>query len=196
MSGEAADHPLDADLIGATARGDRAAFGVLMTRYQRPVLHLARALVRDAQLAEDVLQETFLAAFRAAATYRGDAPVSAWLYGIARHTAHRALRRGREVASDDRALERLALSAGWGSSDVERAAASAQLRDRLAAALAELPDDDREILMLRDGLGLSGAETAGALGVGLAAMKSRLHRARLHLAGRLRERKGGADVPG
>lgn len=193
MLDQATDVP-DADLIGATARGDREAFGALVDRYQRPVLHLARAIVRDPELAEDVLQETFLAAFRSAASYRGDAPVSAWLYGIARHVAARARRRAREIASDDRSLERLAQSAGWGSPDVERAVAREQLRERLAAGLAELPDEDREILTMRDGLGLSGAETAQLLGIGLAAMKSRLHRARLALAGRLRDLKGGVDV--
>lgn len=184
----------DAELIAATATGDRAAFARLVERYQRPIHHLARALVRDRQHAEDVLQETFLAAFRSAASYRGDAPVSAWLYAIARHTAYRLERRAREVASDDRSLERLGHEAGWGSPDVELAASRAQLRDRLEAALAALPAEDRELLTLRDGLGLSGEETAAALGVSVAAMKSRLHRARLRLAGTLRDEKGGIDV--
>lgn len=183
----------DADLIAATAQGDRDAFGALVDRYQQPVLYLARAIVRDPELAEDVLQETFLAAFRAAASYRGDAPVSAWLYGIARHIAYRLRRRAREIASDDRSLERLAQHAGWGSPDVERAVAHEQLRERVTTALLLLPDEEREILMLRDGLELSGAETAELLGVGLAAMKSRLHRARLALAGRLRALKGEID---
>jgi RNA polymerase sigma-70 factor, ECF subfamily len=180
----------DADLITATAAGDPHAFGVLVTRYQRPILHIARALVRDHQQAEDVLQDTFLAAFRTAASYRGDAPVANWLYSIARHAAFRLARRGGEVASDERSLERLGHDAGWGSEDVELAAARAELRDQLEAALGALEPDDRAILELRDALGMSGDETATMLGVSVAAMKSRLHRARLRLAAQLRSRGG------
>jgi RNA polymerase sigma-70 factor (ECF subfamily) len=190
-----ADHRSDVELIAATSAGDQRAFGVLVTRYQRPILHIARALVRDRHKAEDILQDTFLAAFRTAASYRGEAPVANWLYSIARHAAYRTARRASEVASDERSLERLGQEAGWGAHDVERAAAQAQLRDQLEAALETLEPDEREILELRDALGMTGEETAAMLGVSVAAMKSRLHRARLRLAAQLRAR-GGDHVAG
>ncbi len=180
----------DAELIAAAAAGDRGAFGALVERYQRPVLHLARALVRDAQEAEDVLQDTFLGALRGAASYRGDAPVSAWLFAIARHAAFRRGRRGAEVATEDLSLEQLGADAGWGQDDVEVAAARAERHALLAAALDTLAADEREVVLLRDGAGMSGADTAAALGLSVAAMKSRLHRARLKLAGALRRRGG------
>jgi RNA polymerase sigma-70 factor, ECF subfamily len=188
-----ADRRSDPELIAATAAGDRAAFRVIVERYQRPILHLARAIVRDRQHAEDVLQDTFLAAFRAAASYRGDAPVASWLYAIARHSAYRFVRRSHEIASDDRSLERLGQAAGWGEHDVERAAERAELRAQLEAALEALTPDEREVVTLRDALELSGEEAAALLGCSLPAMKSRLHRARLRLAAELRD-PGGSDV--
>jgi RNA polymerase sigma-70 factor (ECF subfamily) len=155
---------------------------------------LARAIVHDRQAAEDVLQDTFLAAFRSAGSYRHEASVASWLYAIARHSAYRRTTRSRrEVTADDRAIERLGVEAGWGRDDVEVAASRAELRAQLAAALGELDPEEREILALRDGLGLSGEETAAALGTTVAAMKSRLHRARLRLAGRLRGGYHGDD---
>jgi RNA polymerase sigma-70 factor, ECF subfamily len=189
-----ADQRSDSELIAATATGDRAAFGVLVGRYQRPILHLANALVRDRQHAEDILQDTFLSAFRAAGSYRGDAPVANWLYAIARHAAYRLVRRSQEVASDERSIERLGELAGWGAPDVERAAAQAELRTQLDAALATLLPEEREVITLRDALGMSGQQTALMVGCSVAAMKSRLHRARLHLAAELRSHHGGANV--
>lgn len=178
----------DAELIAATAAGDREAFGVLVIRHQGAILRVARALVREPQQAEDVLQETFLAAFRFAGTYRGDAPVRSWLYTIARHAAHRLARKRSEVAMDERSIEMLGEAAGWGADDVERAAVRAEQRAQLVAALERLPEGEREVLALRDAAGLGSEDTAAALGLGVAAMKSRLHRARLHLAAELRAR--------
>ena len=180
----------DQELIAATATGDRAAFGALVERYQARVFRLARALTRDVQQAEDVLQDTFLSALRGAAGYRGEAPVSAWLYAIARHAAYRLGRRAAEVVSDDASLERLGLDAGWGTNDVEAAAVHAERQAAVTAALARLPIDEREVLALRDIGGLSGEATAAALGITVPAMKSRLHRARLRLAGLLRNPGG------
>jgi RNA polymerase sigma-70 factor (ECF subfamily) len=176
----------DAELIAATAAGDREAFGALVIRHQGAILRVARALVP--QQAEDVLQETFLAAFRFAGTYRGDAPVRSWLFTIARHAAHRLARKRSEVAADERSIEMLGHAAGWGTDDVERAAVRAEQHAQLTAALERLPEGEREVLALRDAAGLSSEDTAGALGVSVAAMKSRLHRARLHLAAELRAR--------
>ncbi len=188
-----ADRRSDPELIVAAASGDRAAFGEIVERHQRSILHLAQALVRDRQHAEDVLQDTFLAAFRGAASYRGDAPVVNWLYSIARHAAYRLARRSHEVASDERSIERLGQAAGWGEQDVERAAARAELSAHLDKALATLAPDEREVITLRDALGRSGEETAALLGCSIPAMKSRLHRARLRLAGELRD-QGGSDA--
>jgi RNA polymerase sigma-70 factor (ECF subfamily) len=89
----------------------------------------------------------------------------------------------------EESLEELALAAGWGSPfDAEQARALAERRTLVAEALATLSDADRDLLWWRDALGLSGEEAAAALGQSLAAMKSRLHRARLKLVAALREK--------
>lgn len=174
------------------ATGDRAAFARLVERYGGPVFRLARALVRDDATAEDVLQDTFLAAWRPAAGYRGDGSVAGWLYAIARHAALRRARRADQVPSDERSLEALGAAAGWGHADVVAVVARADDRAALEAALATLPGDDRIALWLHHVLELPFDDTARVLGCSVAAVKSRLHRARLALAASLR--RGGHDV--
>jgi RNA polymerase sigma-70 factor (ECF subfamily) len=182
--------PHDRQVLARVADGDRAALGLLVDRHQDSVMRFARSLVRTDAEAEDVLQETFLAALRGAAGYRGDGSVRGWLLTIARHTAYR--RRRREAIYDheeDHDLERLGAEAGFGdlSPSPLEALTQEEARKRVQRALARLDEVDREVLVLRDIEGLDGAQTAEVLGLGLAAMKSRLHRARLRIAALLRD---------
>lgn len=177
----------DRALMARAAAGDRAAFAAVVERHRGAVFRLASVLTGNAAAAEDVFQETFLAALRGAAGYRGDAPVASWLFAIARHAAHRLARRADQVPAEPRTLEALGAAAGWGQPDVEAIAAAAEQHAALVAALAALPLEEREVLALRDVEGLSGEDTARTLGISVAAMKSRLHRARLHLAATLRQ---------
>lgn len=183
MSDAQADH----QLLTAAAGGDRGAFAILVERYQGPVFHLARALTGDRVAAEDVLQDTFLAAWRGAAGFRGDGAVGAWLYAIARHAAARRGRRADQVATDDRSLEQLGAAAGWGATDVAAAAHQAEDRAALERALATLSADDRTAIWMHHVLDQTFEDTARVLGCSVAAVKSRLHRARLALAAALRE---------
>lgn len=185
----------DGELVARAARGERAAFAALVERHQRAVFRVARGLTRSDDAAEDVLQETFLAALRAIGQYRGEASVLGWLCAIARNAALRRGRRADQVPYEPVALEALGADAGWGQPDVERLVAAAEDRQRLGQAMTALPEEEREVLLLRDVEGLSGEEAAHALGLSMAAMKSRLHRARLHLAVLLRG-QGGFDVAG
>lgn len=177
---------IDAELLSRVARGDRAAFACLVRRHSAPVLRFARSLV-DAGSAEDVLQETFLAAYRKADTFRGAESARAWLLAIARNAARRLHRRPSPVLADEEALAELGARAGWGQTPSPLAAAEgAELRERLAAALERLAPADREAIVLRDLEGLTTAETAQVLGIRPGAVKTRLHRARLRLMGALR----------
>ncbi|MBE7454118.1 MAG: RNA polymerase sigma factor [Kofleriaceae bacterium] len=189
-----ADERRDRDLIARAAAGDRAAFGALVARHRGAIHRLATILTRDAAAAEDVLQDTFVAALRGAAGFRGDGSVASWLFAIARHAAHRHGRRADQVPVAPESLDALGAAAGWGQPDVETVVAAAEERAALERALAELPVDERAVLVLRDVEGLSGHDTAAALELTLPAMKSRLHRARLRLAATLR-RQGGDHVP-
>ncbi len=175
----------DEVLLARSAAGDPAAFDVLVVRHAASVLRLIRFRVGDTA-AEDVLQQTFLAAWRAAPGFRGDAQVKTWLFTIARNTAAKARDRAQRSPVADVPIDTLGVEAGWGSEDPETMALAAERRDLLRAAFDTLDDEAREVLTCRDLEGLSGEETAALLGVSVAAMKSRLHRARMTLAARVR----------
>lgn len=174
----------DEELIAAIAAGQNGALAELITRHQGSVFRLASVITGDPVAAEDVLQDTFLAAMRSAASYRAGGTVRAWLFSIARHAAWRV---GRSAArmrpADEAKLEQLGRAAGWGEDyeDAESAAAALEARVALRAAFDSLSPDDREVLVLRDLEGLGNDEAARVLGIDVPAAKSRIHRARLRL---------------
>lgn len=176
----------DGELLKRVAAGGREAFDELVARHRAAVYRFARAATGGPEAAEDVLQETFLAAWRAAATFQGRSAVRTWLLTIARNRAWHHRRRDGRLPVDDVPLADLAEAAGWGDPGPEAEAIRSQRRALLARALAALGPEEREVLVLRELEELTGEEAAAALGIGLAAMKSRLHRARLRLAAQLR----------
>lgn len=167
----------DAESLRRTVAGDVAAFERLVDRHERVLLRVLRQLTSDEAAAMDALQETLLAAWRGAASFRGDGSARAWLLGIARHSARRQYRRRAGQPGRSESLDTLAEAAGFGADT--RLLERLEAREIVNAAFAVLDDEDRAVLLLRDVEGWSGEETAAALGIGLAAMKSRLHRARL-----------------
>jgi RNA polymerase sigma-70 factor (ECF subfamily) len=183
---ESEDVLTDEELLKRTAAGEREAFDEFVVRHQAAVLRLARAATAGPAAAEDVLQETFLAAWRAAGTFQGRSAVRTWLLTIARNQAWHQREREARLPMDDVPLPELGEAAGWGDLNPEEGALRSQRRECLARALEALGPEEREILVLRELEELNGEETAAALGIGLAAMKSRLHRARLQLAAELR----------
>lgn len=186
MSPETAEG--DRELIRRTAAGDREAFDSLIERHQAAVHRYIRSIVRQPASAEDALQETFLAAWRAAGSFRGEAGARPWLLAIARHASARQFRRRAGEPQETVPLDELGRRAGWGADENPEALAMRRERQRtLSDALDALAPEDREVIVLRDLEGLSGEEAARVLGLELAALKSRLHRARLRFAARLRE---------
>ena len=179
----------DEELLKRTAAGEREAFDELVVRHQAAVFRFARAATESAAAAEDVLQETFLAAWRASDTFQGRSAVRTWLLTIARNQAWHQREREARLPMDDVPLPELGEAAGWGDENPEEGVLRSQRRECLARALEALGPEEREILVLRELEELTGEETAAALGISLAAMKSRLHRARLRLAAELR--RGG-----
>ena len=177
----------DATLASAVAAGDAAAIERLVLRYEAPMFRFARSITKSDALAEEVTQEAFLRALGAAGSFRGEGSLKSWLLTIARNLALR--HRPREVPlGDEEALESLGVRAGWGSPPDPEAQVSAAERSALLwRALDALGDEDREVLVLRELEGLTGPETQEVLGTSLAAVKSRLHRARLRLVAALRE---------
>ena len=185
MQGEPRPGLSDEALLAAVATGCPEALGAIVERHQGAVYRYALALTRNQQQAEDVLQQAFLDALRGAGGFRGDAAVRSWLLTLTRHAAFRGARRRVGEPEFFTPLQELGSLAGWGASP-EDAAARALDSAALQRALATLPAHSQEVLILRDLEGLSGAEAAAILDIGVPALKTRLHRARLALAAALR----------
>ncbi len=179
----------DAALLRRTAEGDTSAFDLIVERHQGAVRRFLCTLGADDvdDVLDDVLQETFIAAWRSASGYQATGSVRSWLLSIARNVYRHHRRFRVDEPRSFVALDDLAERAGWGCDPAEgRRVAAALARDVLEHALAQVPREEREVLVLRELEGLSGEETAQLLQLTLPAMKSRLHRARLHLAAAVR----------
>ncbi|MBI5069253.1 MAG: sigma-70 family RNA polymerase sigma factor [Deltaproteobacteria bacterium] len=189
----------DQDLVTLAAAGDGVAFGELVARHQDRVYAVAMHLLRDAAEAEEVVQETFLAALEKLPGFRGDAAFTTWLHRVAANAALMRLRKRRRAPDTlaeepmDELLPRFdaqghLLADGPGHDWAKRAdeqLADRQVRQAVEAAVQNLPEDYRIVFLLRDVEGLSSESMAELLGVSVAAVKSRLHRARLALRAKL-----------
>lgn len=181
----------DAALLRQSAGGDRAAYDRFVTRHQDALFRYLRMVAGNEADAEDALQEAFLAAWRAADSFRGADSARGWLLTIGRHALHRLHRRRVDEPGDHLSLEALGCEAGWGSDAGAERVAVADRRALLEAALQQLGPLDREVIVLRELEGFSGEEAAALMGLALPALKTRLHRARLRLAAELRRAHGG-----
>lgn len=180
----------DAELIADVLRGDTARFEVLMRRYNERIYRAARAIVRDEDEAEDVMQQAYVNAFTHLHQFNGSALFSTWLTRIAiNESLARVRRRGIHEVFDDqpeavRPMERRP------SDNPERQAFTRELRVLLESAIDTLPDGMREVFVFREVEGLSTAETAECLGVSEDVVKTRLSRGRAALRRELLERTG------
>jgi RNA polymerase sigma-70 factor (ECF subfamily) len=174
----------DDELVRRSASGDRAAFAALVERHGDALYRFARRVAAPGVDPEDALQDGLLAAWRGAGTFRGEASVRSWLFQVVLHASRRrSRRRAGEPARHDALEDAADVAAGDPRAD-ERLAAR-ETGAALERALASLSPPAAEVLLLRDVEGLSGEETAAVLGVTVAAMKTRLHRARLDLKARV-----------
>ena len=184
----------DEPLVRRAVMGDHAAFETLMELYQERVYSLARRLTDSAADAEEVLQETFLRAYRRLSGFRGEAKFSTWLYRIATNAALMLRRRQARHPTEplDAYLPRFDRQ-GTHARDADHArAADAESildRGRLARhaqeALGRLPERYRTPFVLRDLEEMPTAEVAAVLGVSHDLVRQRVHRARLMLRGYL-----------
>ena len=152
----------------AAQRGDERAIALLLSGSHMHVRRFARALCSTPEEAEDAAQEALVVLYQKIGTLRVAAALASWMFQVVRRECLRrtrltfrapVYRDGAEPSAEDAALARLEL-------------------ERIVAAIAALPAEQRSVLVLRDIQGLSGADTAQALGLSRAAMKSRLHRGR------------------
>lgn len=198
MVGPAVD-PSDETLAAQAAAGDDHAFERLVSRYDARVFRLACRLTSETD-APDVLQEAFLQVYRHLASFRGDSRFSTWLYRITTNAAlmHRRARGRRPSESLEHFLPRFDDNGVHLGTPEELQLASRadelldrqMLAERARSVLAELPEIYRDAFVLRDLEEMPTAEVAETLGIDPAAVRQRVHRARLMLRGYLSDLVG------
>ncbi len=180
-------------LVARLQAGDPAAFEDLVDRYGDKIYRLAAGITRNSADAEDVCQEVFLSVLRNVKAFEARSALGTWLYRIATNAALMKLRSrpaGSFAAWEDELPQfppngsHAIPVADWSESP-EGSLLEEEARSVLQEALAVLPPEYRTVVLLRDVEDLSAAETAETLGISVAAVKSRLHRARLFLRARV-----------
>lgn len=180
----------DEELVAAARRGDPAAFEKLLARHEARIFRLAHNITQNREDAEEVTQDAFLRAFLRLDTFQGESRFSTWLTRIAINQALMKLRKHKPgVLPLDEPVETAKGSlpreiVDWGPSPEQRFS-QRELRELLDGAIGELNTNLRIVLQLRDLEEFSTEETARALGISIAAVKSRLMRARLELREKL-----------
>ena len=204
MSGE--PYASEAELLADLQAGEPAAYRQLVELNSANIYNLSLKLLGDEREAEDVLQETFLSAFKAIDRFEGRSQLATWLYRIAYNASLMRLRKREQMTT-------FSLDEHLGETGEERVSRplvdwsmmpddqllTAEARQEMDKAIAELPETLRSAFVLRDIQGLSGQETAEVLDITVQAVKNRLHRARLRLrkrfSGDFSERVTGLQAP-
>ncbi len=181
----------DEQLVQLAQNGDDGAFPELVKRYSRRIFRVARNITNHDEDSEDVLQETFMKAYKHLATFQGNSKFYTWLVRIAMNEALMKLRKrrtGKLVSLDeelstgeDTVIREIAVWEG----NPEDTYSQEELRELLDKTISSLPEGFRTVFVLRDVEELSTEETAETLGLSIPAVKSRLLRARLQLREKL-----------
>ena len=181
----------DEQLVELAQNGDDGAFPELVKRYSRRIFRVARNITNHDEDSEDVLQETFMKAYKHLATFQGNSKFYTWLVRIAMNEALMKLRKrrtGKLVSLDeelstgeDTVIREIAVWEG----NPEDTYSQEELRELLDKTISSLPEGFRTVFVLRDVEELSTEETAETLGLSIPAVKSRLLRARLQLREKL-----------
>ncbi len=167
--------PADFDLVRRVAAGDEAAFAELYDLYAPPVYNYLLRLVNESAVAEDILQEVFLALWRGARNFRAEAQVKTWLLRIAHHQAVSWLRRKRAVLWSDDELDQEA------AESIEDDLTGSWQIDQLRGALARLSPKHRAVIELTFVHGLSYLEIAQVMNCPIGTVKSRMSYALRHM---------------
>ena len=186
------DREVDQQLVERVQRGDKHAFDLLVSKYQRKLGRLISRFVRDTAEAEDVTQDAFIKAYRALPGFRGESAFYTWLYRIGINTAKNYL-----LASKRRAPTSTSFDAEESESfeeasllrevnTPENELMSKQVVGVVQASLQQLPEDLRSALMLREIEGLSYEEIASVMNCPIGTVRSRIFRAREAIAENLR----------
>jgi RNA polymerase sigma-70 factor (ECF subfamily) len=180
----------DEDLVRVAQGGDNRAFDELVRRYQDKVYRLSYKILRNEEDAAEALQDAFLSAYRGLAKFKVESTFSTWLYRIATNASLMKYRKRREghisleqSQSTNEDAEGMQLP-DWTTQPLNELLDS-ETRQVMEEGIQRLPEELRTVFVLRDIEELSNSEVAEVLGLTVAAVKSRLHRARIYLRDRL-----------
>ena len=177
----------DDALVKLAQHDDERAFGELVTRYESKVYSLAMKMLRNPEDAEDVLQETFLRAYRGLKSFKGNSTFSTWIYRITANSALMRLRKKQlpQVSIEDSDERETPIAiADWAPGPAEQLL-NQEMQKVMDEAIDSLPHEFRQVFILRDVEEMSNSDVAEILDLSVAAVKSRLHRARLKVRNRL-----------
>lgn len=174
---------VDQKLVARVQKGDKAAFDLLVRKYQHKVAKLIARYVRDRREVEDVTQEAFIKAYRAIRGFRGESAFYTWLYRIAVNTAKNYLESlGRRPPSADMEVEGAELTELGErlreQATPERELLTSEIADTVLRTIQKLPEDLRTAIMLREIDGLSYEEIAQVMDCPIGTVRSRIFRAR------------------
>ena len=182
----------DQQLVARVQKGDSRAFDLLVLKYQHKIFSLIGRYVHDAHEVQDVAQEAFIKAYRALPKFRGDSQFYTWLYRIAVNTAknHLVSRSRRPPGSDVEVEDAEYYEGGTALRDIEtpeNALFGAELKQVVEGAIADLPDDLRTAVTLREFDGLSYEDIADIMDCPVGTVRSRIFRAREAIDIKVRE---------
>jgi RNA polymerase sigma-70 factor (ECF subfamily) len=186
------DREIDQQLVERAQRGDKQAFGLLVTKYERKLWRLLSRFIRDPAEVEDVAQESFIKAYRALPSFRGDSAFYTWLYRIGINTAKNylvAMGRRAPTTTEFDSEEAESFEDGDQLRDIntpESVLMSKEVAETVNATMEELPDELRTAITLREIEGLSYEEIASIMNCPIGTVRSRIFRAREAIAARLR----------
>jgi RNA polymerase sigma-70 factor (ECF subfamily) len=177
------ERSIDYALVKRVQQGDKTAFDVLVLKYQNKIIHLVNRYVRDPDEAMDVAQEAFIKAYKAIGRFRGDSAFYTWIYRIAINTAKNHLVAGkrRPPKGDIDAQEAEQYDAADSLREYgtpERMLLKEEIKETIASAIEDLPDDLRTAITLRELEGLSYEEIAETMDCPIGTVRSRIFRAR------------------
>ena len=182
----------DFQFVEAALAGQNEAFGQLVERYQDRLIHAISRYLGSVEEAHDVAQDAFVQAYTRLASFRGEAAFYTWLYRIVVNLAldrRRRERPGTRIEWEDGVAHQIEPRAVVSApADPDATARRAQGREILSEGIQQLPDGQREVLLLREVEGLSYEEIAKAMEISKGTVMSRLHYARRKLTSFLRER--------